>query len=94
MKVTVESKQDFKGTEFIFSVEGINTPICGRITEILNETKERPFSWQISHYYSPVPGGIIHSPSAVNGHTFDEAYQLMTGYLDNMSEPLEENDRY
>jgi hypothetical protein len=93
MKVTVESQQDFKGTEFIFSVEGINTLINGRITEILDETKERPFSWQISHYYSPTGGGI-HYPSARNGSTFDEAYQIMTGYLANMSEPLKENDSY
>ena len=89
-----ESKHSFKGTEFIFSVEGINNQIKGRITETLDENKKQPFYWEVSHYYSPTLSGHFHYPSVRDTCTFDEAYRVMTGYLANMQEPLQENDCY
>jgi hypothetical protein len=94
MQVEIEAQQKFQGTEFIFRVEGIGTEIKGRITETLDDTNKTPFYWEISHYYSPSLGGHIHPADVRDCRTFHEAYELMTGYLANMREPLQENDRY
>ncbi|MGD0844739.1 MAG: hypothetical protein ABSA06_10270 [Geobacteraceae bacterium] len=83
-------------TEFSYTVEGIHEKIKARITESLDKDNDWPFYWEVSHDYDAFPDKptSLMSPSSRNGRTFDEAYESMRAYLQNMTPHLRLNEQY
>lgn len=68
--------------EYVFSVEGVEHPIYGRVVQT-DEVEHLPFRWDISHYYRPSESAAtVYIPSRHHADSFEEAESLLLAYAD------------
>ena len=81
MKTTIEKVV----REYIIRVDGLSFPIKARITESLGEESKQPFTWSISHHYSPSSTTSTYYPAFINAPTLEKAEMALLSYVEHFT---------